>query len=245
MAAAALTSKAPRGRSVSRALTSVYLTIWAATLLIAAAVALLARRPAHELIGLSLRAQTNAPPHLAGVLALTAHNLPICGWPLLIGSLRLDAGSSWRRVLDVTVLACALANVLPVACALGGYGRALLPYVPQLPLEWAALAVGYGSWALERRRPLARSQRLGLLGVLTALLLAAGALETYAVPHRQGLQAPRTQITQINTRGATGRVCLGALVFQSKQSIFHNTIEVSRQAKGTPEPRPCHGRLGR
>jgi hypothetical protein len=95
-------------------------------------------------------------------------------------------------VFDLAVLACALANVVPVACALGGYGVALLPYVPQLPLEWAALAVGYGSWIYERRGPVAPAQRLQLLGVLTALLFAAGALESYTVPHRPSGQLAQT-----------------------------------------------------
>jgi hypothetical protein len=133
---------------------------------------------------LALSATANAPPSLGHVLGLAAHNLPICAWPLLLGPLRLRRGSAWRSVADVAVAASALANVLLVAAALGGYGPALLPYVPQLPFEWAALAVGYGSWTVERRQPLANSERLRLLGVLSLALLAAGALEIYGVPHR-------------------------------------------------------------
>jgi hypothetical protein len=146
--------------------------------------ALLAGAPVRNLMRLALSASANPPPSLARVFTLAAHNLPICAWPLLLGSLRLPRGSPFRRVADIVVVACALANVLPVAAALGGYGWALLPYVPQLPLEWAALAVGYGSWVHERRYGLGAAERLRLLGVLSVLLLAAAALETCVVPHR-------------------------------------------------------------
>jgi hypothetical protein len=185
MATAELTGttrgREPRQRSV---VLCAYLTLWAITLAGAALAALLGRAPVRIAMGLSLSASANPPPSLAHVLALAAHNLPICVWPLLLGSLRLSAGSLWRRVADIGVGACVLANMLPVAAALGGYGWELLPYVPQLPVEWAALAVGYGSWMLERRHGLVGSERLKLLGVVSVLLLMAAALETCAVPHR-------------------------------------------------------------
>jgi hypothetical protein len=133
---------------------------------------------------LALSASATPPPSLLHVLALSAHNLPICAWPLLLGSLRVRLESLGRRLADIVVWASVLANVLPVAAALGGYGGALLPYVPQLPLEWAALAIGCGAWVLEREEGLAGSERLKLLAVICVLLLAAAALETYAVPHR-------------------------------------------------------------
>lgn len=173
-----------RERSLLCTLAGVYLRIWVLTLAGAALTALLARRQVRGALRLALSAAANPAPSVAHALALGAHNLPICGWPLLLGSLRLAPTPGWRRAGDVLVLACALANVLPVAAALGGCGTALAPYVPQLPLEWGALAVGYGSWVLERDGPLSGRERLALGVVLASLLLAAAALETYAVPHR-------------------------------------------------------------
>ncbi len=161
-----------------------YLTLWAITLGGAALTAVLAGGLARSVMGLALNPAHNPAPSLASVVSLATHNLPICAWPLLLGSLRVEAGSGSRRAADALVTACALANVLPVAAALGGYGWALLPYVPQLPFEWAALAVGYGSWFLERRHGLSARERLRLLGVLSGLLLAAAGLETGAAPHR-------------------------------------------------------------
>jgi hypothetical protein len=227
-------------------LTGAYLAIWAATLLPAAAVALLARGPARELMGLALHPARNPPPGPGAVLSLTAHNLPICGWPLLIGSLRVGDRPSWRALLDVTLAACALANILPVACALGAYGGALLPYMPQLPLEWGALAVGYGSWLLERRRALSRARRLQLLGVLAALALAAGVLETYAVPHGPLDPTRATDRARINNADSTGRVGFRALVFAPQHSSARSINGGPRRSlECTPVTHPCHGRLGR
>jgi hypothetical protein len=185
MAAAELTGRAGERRSgAGGAIGRVYLALWALTLGVGALTDALAAAPARGVIGLALRASGNPAPSPGRVFELAVHNLPICAWPLLLGSLALERGSRWRHVADVVVAACALANVLPVAAALGGYGWALFPYMPQLPLEWAALAVGYGSWTLEREYPLGRTERLRLLGVLSVLLLVAAALETCGVPHR-------------------------------------------------------------
>ena len=187
MAAAELRREHSTGRrhkSVWPAVLWAYLALWAITLAGATLSAVLAAGAVRAAMGLTFEASRNPTPSLGRVLALWAHNLPICAWPLLLGSLGLAQRSPWRRAADILVSACALANALPVAAALGGYGGELVPYVPQLPLEWAALAVGYGSWLIERGSGLARGQRLALLGAAVLLLLAAAALETCAVPHR-------------------------------------------------------------
>ena len=114
---------------------------------------------------------------------LTAHNIPIAAWPLLLGLAGAQSSRRGRTAADTLVLACMLANVVPVGAALGAYGTALLPYVPQLPLEWAGLAAGYAGWLVQRRRPLTARARLAWLALICGLL-AAGVLETAAVPHR-------------------------------------------------------------
>ena len=82
------------------------------------------------------------------------------------------------------MLACVAANVAPVGAAEGAYCAALLPYVPQLPLQWGALAVGAGSWLQNRRRTMSLKECLVRFAVIVCLLLCAAVVETAAVPHR-------------------------------------------------------------
>ena len=71
-----------------------------------------------------------------------------------------------------------------MGAALGAYGAPLLPYLPQLPVEWGGLALGVSAWLVQRRRALTVAEGLGLLVLIAGVLLCSGALETVAVPHR-------------------------------------------------------------
>ena len=170
-----------------------YGVLWASTLAAAATVALAGsplRSRTRGLLGLSLSSGPIAAPHLSHVLALAAHNVPIAAWPLLLGLTGIGprAGIEPRRsarwVADSLVAASILANTAPVGAALGAYGARLIVYIPQLPLEWAALALGYGSWLVRRQRPLSMRERLSCPVILVALLICAAVLETFAVPDR-------------------------------------------------------------
>jgi hypothetical protein len=164
-----------------------YAAIWASTLASAAVLALAGARLAvgvRRVLGLTLTPAGNAAPHVAHVLALAAHNLPIAAWPLLLGLTGAHRHRLARGAADSAVLACMLVNSVPVGAALGAYGSALIAYVPQLPLEWAGLALGYGGWLVQRRRALGAREGLLWLALIAAVLLAAAMLETLAVPHR-------------------------------------------------------------
>jgi hypothetical protein len=164
-----------------------YAGVWVATLAPAAVVALVGRplaQPARRLLGLALSAQRNPPPHVGHVLALAAHNIPIAAWPLLLGVLGAHRYRLARHVADGVLLACIIANTLPVGAALGAYGTALLAYIPQLPLEWGGLALGASGWLVQRRRALTASEGFGVFVLIACVLLGAAVLETVAVPHR-------------------------------------------------------------
>jgi hypothetical protein len=118
------------------------------------------------------------------VVALAAHNFPIAAWPVLLGVLGAHQHRLGRQVADVAVLGSLLANTAPVGAAFGAYGAPLLVYVPQLPLEWAGLALGASAWVVQRRRPLTVGEGLLLGGMTAIVVLCAAVLETVAVPHR-------------------------------------------------------------
>jgi hypothetical protein len=164
-----------------------YTTAWLSTLACALLVALgggATQAWLRRLIGARLDPALNAPPALGHVLALAAHNLPIAAWPILLGVVGAHRSASGRRAADALVAAALIANTAPVGAALAAYGPPLLPYLPQLPLEWAALALGTSAWLIQRRGPLARSEGIALFGLTASVVLCAALVETVAVPHR-------------------------------------------------------------
>jgi hypothetical protein len=195
MVAAELTPSPSRWPSLSRWLPAglpgawlgAYTAVWIATFGFAALVAVAGPRLAHpvrQLLGLSLTPDRNAAPQLGHVLVLAAHNIPIVAWPLLLGVMGADRHRVGRRLADIVVLACILVNVVPVGVALGAYGTPLLPYVPQLPLEWAGLALGASAWVVQRHRALTVRDGLAWFALIVGVLLCAAVVETVAVPHR-------------------------------------------------------------
>jgi len=174
-------------REIGRSWLCAYAGVWTTTLAAVAIVAIVGRplsTASRQLLGLALRPAHNPPPHLSHVLALAAHNIPIVAWPLLLGLAGAERRRLGRHLADGLVLTCALVNTVPVGAAVAVYGTTLLAYLPQLPLEWSGLALGYGSWLIQRRRPVTRRERLGWLALIIAAILVAATVETVAVPHR-------------------------------------------------------------
>jgi hypothetical protein len=170
-----------------RAWLRAYCGIWTATLGITLLVVIGAGRlkaQVSHVLGARLDPQLNAPPQIGHVLELAAHNLPIAAWPVLLGAVGAHRHPTTRTIADVLVATAMTANILIVGSALGAYGTALLPYVPQLPLEWAGLALGVSSWLVQRRQALTVREGALCVGVMACVLLLAAALETIAVPHR-------------------------------------------------------------
>ena len=113
-----------------------------------------------------------------------AHNLPIFAWPLLLGLTGAHRHPLAKRIADGLLTGCIIVNTLQVGAAFGAYGAPLLPYVPQLPVEWAGLALGASSWIIQRRRALTVPEGLRVFALIAVVLLCAATLETVAVPHR-------------------------------------------------------------
>jgi hypothetical protein len=125
------------------------------------------------------------PAEPGTVLELLAQNTPVAMWPLALVALGWPAIPAIRTLGDLLVVAQLLGHGLLVGAALAAHGG-LWRYLPNLPLEWAAIAVPAGGWLTARARTGAVAlDRRALMkaGALTgALLIAAAAVETYAVP---------------------------------------------------------------
>jgi hypothetical protein len=123
------------------------------------------------------------PREALGIFETNARLLAV---PLLLVAGRWPAGRFTRHLGDGLVGALLIVNPVTIGFALGRFPITLLPYLPHLPVEDAALATAVGAW-LSRRlpRPPGRSAR-GVLryAVWTFALTALAALiETYLVPH--------------------------------------------------------------
>jgi hypothetical protein len=193
VAAPVLAATTPRhaghGRlgELRRAWLAAYGATWVLTLIPAALLAIDVAKvdgPVRHTLGASLNPQQNPPPNIGHVLMLVAHNLPLAAWPLLLGVMGAHRRRLTRQLTDTLVAAWLTANVLPVGAALGAYGPRLLAFIPQVPFEWAALALGASAWLMQRREPLTIREGLALFAVIGGLLLCAAVLETVAVPHR-------------------------------------------------------------
>lgn len=164
-----------------------YVGVWLGALAAAALVTLVGQPLillVRRLLGATLSAQHNAPPQLGHVLVLAAHNIPVFSWPLLLGAFGANRSRFQTRVADGLLVACIFVNTAQVGVGLAAYGWALLPYLPQVPLEWVAAALGASAWLVQRRRALTVKEGFGVFALIVAVLVCAAALETFVVPHR-------------------------------------------------------------
>jgi hypothetical protein len=210
MATAELSAAAPRRRSeLGRAWLRAYVDIWAATLGAAAAVAVITplKPVVRHLLRLHLHANATPAPNVGRIVGLAAHNVPLAAWPIVLGVVGAHRSRVGVRAADCVLATWLAVNMLPVGWAVGAYGPPILAYVPHLPFEWAALALGASGWLLQRRRALTLTQGLTLLALTSALVLCAATVETLAVPHGHLARRPATaragSVQRCRTRLAT------------------------------------------
>jgi hypothetical protein len=163
----------------------VYALICSVTILLAGCVAVSGRftNTVRGLLDLHLSAAATPAPSVARAFGLAAHNLPVVAWPLLLGAAGARRSRARRRIADALLVASVTANVVPVAAALGAYGRGLVAFAPQLPLEWAALALGVTAWRGIKPGRDDAHRWLTRLSLIVVLVAVAASLETFAVPH--------------------------------------------------------------
>jgi hypothetical protein len=132
----------------------------------------------------------NVRPHpaLTGTLGtaagIFANNLGLLAVPFALCLLGYNTDRVSRHTGDLLLLVLVTVNALRVGVELGRWRGQLIPYVPQLPLEWAALAIAASVWLTARTQAVSR-RRLMLGAASVVLLLAtAAAVETWDTPHR-------------------------------------------------------------
>jgi len=144
----------------------------------------------------------SAHPHpmlhgtLGELASVIANNLRVLAVPFLLAVFHWPSGRITRRLGDLLIAALIAQNTIAVGLALGRWGNRLLPYVPQLPLEWTALGIAGAAWLTARDG--SHHRVLAVYGLATlALTISAAAVELELTPHAHTRQrADRRGLTQ-------------------------------------------------
>ena len=137
------------------------------------------------------------PPHptltgsVADALGILQNNLRVLATPYLLWRLGFHSRRLARSAGDLLMFAVTAHSTLPVGIELARWHTRLLPYLPQLPLEWGALSVAVSAWLIVRTGTTTRRHVALLAGATAVLLLAAASLETWVTPHRPAPTASR------------------------------------------------------
>jgi hypothetical protein len=136
----------------------------------------------------SLAGNTRPHPALTGTVgnavSILVTNLRVLAIPFLLAGLGLGRSRTGRLVGDIALGLLTAASTLLVGVQLGRWQSQLIPFIPQLPIEWAALAVSLSAWVLVRDRSRGHRQLLILAMVAVALVVVAAGVETWGTPHR-------------------------------------------------------------
>ncbi len=173
----------PRALTPVRAVIAAGAVLSLGTLAIAAIVAAVPPLAAAVRDALPVRLDGANIPHEPGeVVRIAANNLAVAGSMLLTAALAARMRRTARLVCDVLAASIVARSAVLVGAVLGSRTTDLVPYLPHLPLEWAAIATASGAWLYARRRPLSGRQLAAFTVATVALVLAAAVLETYATP---------------------------------------------------------------
>jgi len=113
---------------------------------------------------------------LGDFASIAIANAKVLSAPFLLALFRFPSDRRSRQLGDVLVV------VLLGGNALGRDRGALLPYVPQLPLEWLAVALAAAAW-LTLRTGARKRTGLAYIAAVLVLVAAAAAIETICTPH--------------------------------------------------------------
>jgi hypothetical protein len=122
-------------------------------------------------------------PTLVGTPAEVADilfaNLAVLVVPLLFAGAAAGKPGPWRIAGDLATAGIVAVNSLSVGAALALHGTALLPYLPHLPVEGAALALAGSTWLSHRS---SHSGLVRAFAAIVVLAVAAALIEVYATP---------------------------------------------------------------
>jgi hypothetical protein len=134
----------------------------------------------------STRPHATLTGRLGDAAGILENNARVLSVPFLLVLLDFPQSRIGRHAGDVIVTALTAASTIPVGLELGRWQGRLLPYLPQLPFEWTALALAVNAWVVARSGHLTTRQLVQLAAVILTLLTCSACLETWVTPHKRG-----------------------------------------------------------
>ncbi len=134
----------------------------------------------------------SAPPHPtlrptpAAILSVLLNNTLVLAVPFALTWLQFPDRAATRILGDTAITVLLVRSAITVGLALGRWQTRLVPYIPQLPLEYLAAAIAAGNWLTARQNPHAPQPARAsaqAAGLTIALLIAAASAEVLLTPH--------------------------------------------------------------
>ena len=136
-------------------------------------------------LGPAARPHATLLPSLDAISSIVVNNVRVLAAPFILVAARFDRGRLSRLAGDTIVTAILVGNAIAVGLALGRWRSALIPYVPQLPLEYLAAATAATTWVNARRDSSLSGPSIAAISAVATLALTAvaAAIEVLLTPH--------------------------------------------------------------
>ena len=124
-------------------------------------------------------------PSASAVASILLNNLRVLAAPFILVAARFDRARGSRLAGDAIVAAILAGNAIAVGLALGRWRGTLIPFLPQLPLEYLAAATAATAWLDARRCARSSGSRIAMPYAAATITLTAGAaaIEVLLTPH--------------------------------------------------------------
>ena len=124
-------------------------------------------------------------PSASAVAAILLNNVRVLAAPFILVAAGFERGRCSRVAGDMVVAAILAGNAVAIGLALGRWGGTLVPFLPQLPLEYLAAATAAAAWFEARRYARSSGSRIAMryAAATIALTTCAAAIEVLLTPH--------------------------------------------------------------
>jgi hypothetical protein len=136
-------------------------------------------------LGPATRPHATLHPSLQAIASILLNNLRVLAAPFILATARFGSNRVSRLAGDTIVATILVGNAIAVGLAFGRWRGPLIPFVPQLPIEYLAAATPAALWVEARRHASAPARRIVVTtaAATIGLAAAAAAMEVLLTPH--------------------------------------------------------------